>query len=206
MKVPQATARRDEAIRLVRNHEPAQALQVAREADQPWYRCQALAFVGRYGDPADRAKIVEEAWSCAFDCADRYQTVAVAAWPLRAMVELQMEGIVARVNELLKLVPEIEPVASQSEALFWVWQAVFPLGPSVRSLLEDDLIRSCAASGKARRYGGWRARRNLREVIATITSEDPQHAREVLARMPDSDYKRQAARCFGETQRPRTFF
>jgi hypothetical protein len=63
------------------------ALKIARGIKEPWYRCQSLASVARFAPHGELDDRIEEALAACFDAANAYKCVAVAAWPVRALIE-----------------------------------------------------------------------------------------------------------------------
>ncbi|HEX8201488.1 MAG TPA: hypothetical protein VF590_13465, partial [Isosphaeraceae bacterium] len=122
------TMARDRAQRLASSDSGA-ALQVARGVSDPWYACQALACVARFA-PGDRLEaIIDAAMEVGGRGEDPYQVVGAAAWPLRALVERgRRDRLDAILPGLLALASRVESPASRSEAIFLVFQAVFPAG------------------------------------------------------------------------------
>ena len=122
------TQGRDHATRLAAINFSA-ALAAAREVSDPWYACQALAWVARYAPETELPRIAEEALEEAARASDPYQRVGASAWPVRALIEREQS---ARVHSLLPAilaqVGQIDNFGSRSQALFLLFQAVFPLG------------------------------------------------------------------------------
>lgn len=178
-------------------------LEHARRVDSPWYRCQALASVGRYAPDSEVVRFCEEACESAARAKDAYQRVAAMAWPLRALIERDCTDLVmGRLPALLNEASEIESLASRSEALFLLFQAVFPGGPELWRPAFEALARASAP------LVHWRQRRNLRDALLIITRVDPVAAREAQRRIEDGRLVRQIERMREQTRRfcPREFF
>ena len=193
---------RDRVIRMVRaDHSAAHAL--AQEIEDPWNRCQALAWAARFAPDHAVARILDEAFSAAWACSDPYKRVAVSAWPFRAMVERDhMDKLDGMVGRLLQTAVEIQHPVSRLDALFLVWQALFPLGSTARSSVQEVLLQACCSTE------GWRARRTLRDIVLTIGRKDMAEAKRIVELMPESEYRKEAADAVatGNWQRPRRFF
>jgi hypothetical protein len=77
---------REMAMQLART-DPGRALAVARGIRDPWYRCQALAWVGRYSDARTAEPALAEAAAAAAEGGDAFRRLTVLAWPIRAAIE-----------------------------------------------------------------------------------------------------------------------
>jgi hypothetical protein len=97
---------------------------------------------------------------------------------------------------------EIELLASRSEALFLVFQAIFPAGREERLNVLEGLI---SASDP---LISWRQKRNLRDTILIVWNEDKELARKLMADIPDDKLRRQIERRIAnaEWRLPRPFF
>ena len=168
------------------------ALPLARKVSESWFRCQALAGTARYAPDEHVIKTAEEAILAAFTATDFYQKVAATAWPLRALIERKQEQkAIQWLPEILELSEHIENPISRTDALFMLWEGVFPV-PAHESILEP-LVISCT--------GHWKADYILRQIVIILASHDIDAAQKLAASMPESKYKRQAERRLGEGQK-----
>src|SRR5690349_16269134 len=107
----------------------ARALATARSINDSWFACQALAWVARYAPDSQFTGIIKESLSVVSAEPDPYRVVAPAAWPIRAIVERDyLKMLPAIVSNLLVRAQGIENFGSRSEALFMIFQAIFPAG------------------------------------------------------------------------------
>jgi hypothetical protein len=197
-----ATKERDHVREAAKRDYPA-ALQRARRIADPWYRSQALAGVARFAPDAEVLNVADEAIRAAATGKDPYQQVAAAAWAVRALAERgrmrQASELTAR---LCRQSQEITPLVSRASALFLLWQAAWPLDPTVRRPVLDRLITACQEAPS------WRAGRTFQDALLMLAAEDAAAAQRLLETMPEGRYERQAQRRLGEGQSltPRTFF
>lgn len=175
-----ATQLRDRATGLARE-DPEAALRMARNIADPWFRAQALAAVARWSHDGQVARLAAESLASAAACRDDYRRAAVAAWPIRALVErghhaTAIEALgVARQRALAAV-----PAASRAEALFGLLQAAWPLGaPARRSLVED-----LAATHELDNF--WRVSRCLVDALVMMRADDPDVAMQIATRISDS--------------------
>lgn len=197
-----ATSERDRAISLATTNSQ-KALALARQVSKPWFRCQALAWVARFAPDNEVVKIADEAIAAAFLVEDPYQTVGAAAWPVRALIERGHEQrAVNLLPELLAVCPTIENLVSRLNALFLLWQAVFPLKGDGKKSVLGALVKTCQATNS------WQAGYTLRETALILAQEDLIEAKRLVASMPIGVYKRQAERRIAEGQQGyvRSFF
>lgn len=196
-----ATSARDHVITKAKS-DPSAAYKLAKAIDDPWYRGQALAWVA-WSSPDDCFDaVVKEAVGACVAAADPYQTVGAAAWPIRAMVERGRHTQAQRaVCEILLLASQIENPVNRADALFLLFQAVFP----VDELRWDVLARLISA---CREMESWKGPRLMRDVVSMLAGKNRGEAEHVLSEMPEGRAKRQAERSFLETSsfHPREFF
>src|SRR3954469_17904349 len=127
-----ATSTRDQVTRLA-PADPEGAAEVARSIEEPWFRAQALAWAARFAADDRVVPLAEESLRSSYAEIDPYRTVATGAWPVRALVERgHSDKARSTLDSLLLLAPQVEPPTSRVEALFLVWQAIFPLDADAR--------------------------------------------------------------------------
>ena len=197
-----ATQQRDTAGRLA-TADPTRALAVARAIEEPWYACQALAWVARFAPEDLFVEIIKESLQVCRAELDPYRVVAPAAWPIRAIVERgRSEMLPAFIPELLLRAQDIEILASRSEALFLLFQAVFPAGREYWLTVFQSL------RGASIPLISWRQRRNLCDAISIVWGEDRLLALEVLNDLDDAKLKKKIEKLLAtsEPSVPREFF
>jgi hypothetical protein len=196
-----ATQQRERAIRLAES-DPAQALKTARSIGDPWFACQALAWVARFAPNDQFSRIVGESLRTARDGTDSYRVTAASAWPVRAIVERQPQLLSSVLPDLLGIAQTIEPAASRSEALFLLFQAVFPAGRNVWLPVFQSLISASVP------ITHWRQRRNLHDAMLMVWNEDKQTATDLLSGVDDPKLAKQFAKSVTAEKRgsPRPFF
>ena len=197
-----ATLQRERAVQLAPT-DPALALSTARAIDDPWFACQALAWVARFAPEEEFAKIVNESLRVVRGEVDPYRVVAPSAWPIRAMVERDcIELLPSVIPELLLRAEEIELLVSRSEALFLLFQAVFPAGREHWLPVLDSLRQASTP------LISWRQKRNLTDAIMIVRGEDEQLAFEIYDAVDDQKLKKKITRLWAipEQRQPRKFF
>jgi hypothetical protein len=183
--------------------DPERALDFARRIPDEWFRAQALACVARYAPEKLVERLAEESLRSAREAGEPYRTVAVSAWPIRALIERERSGAAKRAFlATLDLVPQVQPVSSRAEALVLVWQSVFPGGKEFRNLAWDAIARHCAPDAH------WRVARLYACVVWTLATESVLEAEAIVAQMPEGAAKRKAAKLLerGTAYPPRDFF
>jgi hypothetical protein len=137
------------------------------------------------------------------DEADPYRVVASAAWPIRAIVERnRTEVLPSIVPDLLHRAEDIEILASRSEALFLVFQAIFPAGSKHWRPVLDSLRRASAS------LISWRQRRNLLDAVMIVRGEDEKLALDITNSIDNQKLKGKIERIWAasEPRLPRRFF
>lgn len=196
------TQQRDRAIRLAPT-DHGQALTIARLIPDPWFACQALAWVARFAPDDQVRPIVRESLRTAIKAKDPFRIVVASAWPIRAIIERgQMKLLRPALAELLERVPSIEPAASKSEALFILFQAVFPAGSDMWRPIFDALISGSLP------VEHWRQRRNLADAIEIVWNDDKRLASQIISGLDDVKLKQRVVKAIerGRLRSPRPFF
>ena len=179
------TQDRDRAISLARS-DPSAALTLAREISDPWFACQALAWVGRFWPGDDFETVINEAFEIGRKCSDPYRVVASAAWPVRDLIERGASSqISTMVLPLLALANEIPSFASRSEALFLLFQAAKPGMQTNWLPVLEELIKASFPTLH------WRQSRSLSEAVLIVAAADSRLANDILHRLPESRLKTQ---------------
>jgi hypothetical protein len=197
-----ATDSRNLAAQLAHT-DPARGLVIARRIKDPWFACQALAWVARYCAEEEFEQIIKEAFRAGGKAEDPYKTVASAAWPVRALVERGHLGrLLSIITELKTQAGKIDLLASRSESLFLVFQAVFPAGREYWL----DVLHALQESSEP--MINWRQGRNLRDAVWMVWEEDEGLAKSIIDNLEPGRLKRQIeSRIASERHRlPRPFF
>jgi hypothetical protein len=179
------------------------ALFVAREIVDAWYGCQALAWVARFAPETQVDKIAKLALATASKAQDPFNHVGSAAWPIRALVEREhLKQASQFVPTLLRRAQDITLLASRSEALFLLFQAVRPCSYEKWHNIFESLV---AASSPLL---SWRQGRNLRDALLMVAGEHPRLVEEVLDKVADDKLNRHIRRRLEarEFRIPRPFF
>jgi hypothetical protein len=177
------------------------AAEIARSIDEPWFRCQALGATARWAPATTVAALAWEACACA-EASENSYDIAAAAWPLRALIERGRAGVARELcRKALAKVPSVLPASSRSEAAFHILEAIL-LDTPARSLAVEALVTGSAP------FRGWRVGRNFRDAVLMLAGVDKLEAQGLLARVPESIYRRQAVRGLaqGESRAPHAFF
>ena len=127
----------------------------------------------------------------------------MAAWPLRALIERGFEQEVSRwLPKLMQTSKNIANPVSKLNALYLLWQAVYPASSPAKKQVLEALISSCHSADS------WKAGVTMREVVLVIARESVSEANDLIASMPEGVYKRQAQRRVAEGQQGyvRSFF
>lgn len=196
------TAQRQLSISLAAS-EPKRAIAVARAIEDPWFRCQALAYVARYWPGEDFEPILREASKAAASQDNWYKRVTVSAWPIRAYLERGSQSPAKRLLEQYAMeASNIENMGGRSEALLMLFQAAKPFD---RKLWEPVFRALVQASEPAL---AWRQLRNIRNAAAMVAEDNPTLVQEAISRLSDertvAALKRDADH--GKSAEPRPFF
>ena len=179
------------------------ALTLARTIKDPWFRCQSLADAARHGPERAVLKIIGESLSAAWEANDPYKTVAVVGWPLRALIERDRA---AQVEELLpQILDHAQTIAhpvSRLEALFTLWNAIYPLGGELRQRVQGALVVACQAAKS------WKAGDRLAYAAQILAGDKLEEAMTLVALLREGRVKRRTLRKIeaGKFEAVRRFF
>ena len=173
------TEARDRAIRTAAR-DPAAAREMALAIKDPWFRCQALASAARHADEAKVQQVAQESLVAAAECHDDYKRAAVAAWPIRALVERGRAALALdALGQARQRALTAAPYASRAEALLSLLQGGWHLGASTRRQLVEDLVALHATDSF------WRVGRALVDALEMLGKEDRDLARAIAERIAD---------------------
>jgi len=172
--------------------DPLKALEVARSASDPWYRCQSLAHVAWHLEDRNKYKtVIGEALTAAFEQNEPNRIVSVASWAVRAMVKRGDPELTPVVDRLLAQI-QLEPnPVRQADALFYLFEAVFQ-ETHLRYLVLDVLLRACG------QMHSWKRPVVLSDIAFVLAIDDPNRAAEIVDLIGDCRKGRQARRAIAE--------
>ena len=189
------------ARRAITDTRAARAL--ARSISKPWYRCQALAWVARFAPEIQVKAIARESLAAGNTADEPYKVVGASAWPVAALVERAYNNEVHRLLPgLLSRAASITNPVSRIDALFLLWQAVFPLGIKFHCQVLGPLVEASLEADS------WKGPNRLCQVVLMLALTSPLEAKQLVMSMPEGRHKRQVTRqiASGECQSPRRFF
>lgn len=164
------------------------AHKLAIKITDSWYRAQALAWIARYADDCSFDKFIKQALQASFNNEDPYKIVGSSAWATRAMIERKKyKGINAYISKLLQVSLTISNPVSRGDALFLLYQAIFPL-KGIDQLVLDYLLSACEE------MNSWKKPLILRDVALIIANRDLSQAYFIVGKMTEGRVKRQAKR------------
>lgn len=197
-----STIERDRATELAKTN-PAEALAIARGIVDPWFRAQALAWIGRYFPGSRFEAVLAEAQASGAGSDDAYVAVAVSAWGVRALLERDARAKAAgAVETALARSRGIRHPVRRLDALFLLFHAVFD-DHALRTGVLEALMAACVAAKS------WKAGDRMREAALMLaTAQHPLEVVRVLASMPEGKHRRTAMERIraGEQRTPRKFF
>src|SRR5437762_7750798 len=139
MTIPQYTKDRDYVAKLAASS-PEEALRVARGITEPWFRCQALAYVAHHcPDDTKKNELLAESFAAALNAGDANRIVSASAWPLKVLCQSrQGEQLEVKVDHLLSLIQNEPSPVRRADALNLMLGAVV-CGPTscFLKVLED---------------------------------------------------------------------
>ena len=118
MTTPKYVLDRAEVTAIVGSR-PDEALRIARDIDEPWYRCQALACVAHHCvDREEKNRLVGEAFQAALGAPNPNRIVSVSSWPLKVVCKSQQAGLLrAEIGRLLGIIAQEPSPVRRANAL-----------------------------------------------------------------------------------------
>ena len=180
-----ATSERD-AVKVLVRRDPEKALAMASQIVDPWFRCQALAFVARtIKDLKKRNKVLKEAFGSASDLTEPNRIVTVSAWPLRVLSDYREEAWVEReIERLLQVISQESHPTRRGDGLVGLIHALHR-GPKPTLMKVVEQFKVTCQQGH-----GWKRDQNLYEVAILIKKHDPAKSKELLDLIEDAGKKR----------------
>ena len=197
-----ATSQRDLACKAAKT-DPDRALRLARVIEDPWFRCQALAWTARFGAERRVVPVAREALAAAQGSEDAYRRAAAMAWPIRALLERgqspdALQALAIAVAES-RAIPN---ATNRLDALLLIWEAVWPAG--------KDIHRRMLSEALAAAREGWspKAAGILKRAALYLAEPHPDLARELVAAVPHERWSEVVERGIARGDRlyPRSFF
>jgi hypothetical protein len=113
-----STQQRNRVSEIVED-KPAEALKIARDIEDPWYRCQSLATIAFHcADRSKKNRLLDESFQAALLTEQPNRILSVSSWPLKVLclsgqdVKLQKE-----VDRLLGVIEQEPSPVKSSDAL-----------------------------------------------------------------------------------------
>jgi hypothetical protein len=156
-----------------------------------WYRCQSLAAVAIHTSGKRRfMKLANEALDAARRLPDPNRKVTCSAWIISVMAK--RPDVV--VDEMLSTISAEENAVRRADALFALYNAVYPRRETAKKVFESLL-----ATTEAMR--SWKQPLMLGEIALVLARDDPQQARAILDLIANAAAKRKTEKAIASKQR-----
>lgn len=143
---------------------PDNALRLAEQIADPWYRAQSLGWVARFATSESTAgRAFHGARKAAELGKDAYRRSAPLAWALRAALETgRVQLASAMLENALAEVPQIALFCSRADAFELLFPAIFPGGATFRDPVIALIRSTCPVDSH------WRAGRLHASIAANL--------------------------------------
>jgi hypothetical protein len=207
-----ATQERDRVCRIAPT-DIASALRIARDINDPWFRCQALAYVA-WHTPDHKPFLdgIAESLVSASSISNPNRAVTVAAWPVAALarrrfssteaMERNERELGAVVSQLTKAIANEPNPASRADALLMLVNALSPFKPKLRGQVLGPLVKECRDPANRKRQ------RQLEAAAFVIAGDDRDAAHTLIGLLEGGRKQRTAERIENQPEvlGPRPFF
>lgn len=171
------TGDRDRVRDLLKNGKHEEALKLASDITDPWFKCQSLAYVARkMADNIRKSKILAESFQTAKELLEPNRIVAVSSWPLSFLSEFGKQSeLDEKINELLTIInTEPHPIRRNC--------GLFDLIMALSNGPKSSLLKICDEFiGTSKEGSGWKRDRNIKEAAFLVKKFDINKAKEILA-------------------------
>ena len=166
---------------------PLEALELARQIDDPWFRCQAMSIAAVHApDERARKRAIDEALSVANELREPNRVVTVSSWPVKALALAgQMSSVSSEVERLLRLISTEPSPVRRADALRFLLGAVSIAPGAVAGRVAREFATACLdplLNGKRNAKG----ESNLEACLPGIARIDSDLATSLLARLTPS--------------------
>lgn len=198
------TGKRESAIQKAK-YNSEQAYNLALKISDDWYCTQALSWTARYANDCNFDKFIYQACKASLLNYDPYKVVGSSAWVIRAIVERQKyQYIDSYLSQLLQVSLTIPNPVSRGDALFLLYQGIFPISKNFELLQSvlDNLLSAC------RDMNSWKKPLIIRDTALIMANKDLSQAYVIVDEISDGRVKRQARKYLFEKKlvSPRVFF
>ncbi|MEM9751759.1 MAG: hypothetical protein AAF916_00065 [Planctomycetota bacterium] len=153
------TTQRDRTIKLAKTDVYA-ALEIAETIGNPWFRVQAYSGIMRF-NPSRARDLTIQATRAAAKCVDEFERVAVCAWIVAALAEIDHADTARDIlHNALRQSRSIPHDGSRAEALMLLLEAASTLGDQDQEAVLNEVNEACQDASH------WRCKRALRDAAA----------------------------------------
>jgi hypothetical protein len=180
--------------------QPQRAFDLARTIPDGWYRCQAMATIGRHAPDPLSERAFGQARVAAAAGDDNYQRAGVLAFAITAALGRARRDLAnAMLADALALICSVEPMGSRAYAVNLLWSTIAHNGDHA---MREAVIAATKAHIHPDR--SWRAKRLYRDIVANLAWDRPDRAEALIRAMPEGRARAfiERRRAEGERRRP----
>jgi hypothetical protein len=173
---------------------PAQALELARRIEDPWFRCQALSIAAVHArDRRVRTRAIDEAFAAANELDEPNRVVTVSAWAIKALLVVGDDArrVSAETGRLLQTIAAESSPVRRADGLRWLLGAVSTARREVAVSVAAAFGAACLTplrSGRRNQKGD----SLLEACLPAIARLDPRLADGFLRELPAARSERAA--------------
>ena len=180
-------------IAAIAKTKPHEALELARNIDDPWFRCQALSIAAVHAsDRRAHQCAIDDAFAAANALGEPNRVVTISSWPVKALALAgRMSRVSSEVARLLQVISTESSPVRRADALRYLLGSVSIAPPDVASRVAREFAAACLTplqSGKRNSKG----ESNLEICLPGIARIDSAFALSLLGRLAPSRAERVA--------------
>jgi len=163
---------------------PLEALQLARNIEDPWFRCQALSIAAVHApDRRSQQRAIDDAFAAANELDEPNRVVTVSSWPVKALALAgHLSSISPEVERLLQLISTESSPVRRADALRYLFGAVSRAPAAVAARVAREFTAACLTPLQNGKRNG-KGESNLEVCLPGIACVDSDLAQSLLARL-----------------------
>jgi hypothetical protein len=179
--------------------DPRGALRVAEKIPDPWFRCQALAYVACHTtNAAARNRIISSAFQAALLTGEPNRIVVVSSWPLKALCGSgQPEKLGKEVDRRLGIIAQEGSPVRRADALNMMLGAIVKGPRPLFWRVFEQFQRACLTRLEGGKRNG-KGETLLSHWVPVVDRLDPSRTEDLLQQIEGPELRKRAREALGK--------